>query len=64
MEMYKSLGYKKRQKYPEISYEDAVQQYKFYKACTHKSDEADPNFEQNVQFREFFLKIKKRFDMQ
>lgn len=49
---------------PQISYEEACERYKFYKSRTLKANLNDPDFEQNMSFREFFLGIKKRYDMQ
>jgi len=48
---------------PQISYEEACQNYRFYKSRTLKANAGEPDFEQNMQFREFFLGIKKRYDM-
>lgn len=49
---------------PQISYEEACEHYKFYKSRTLKANAQDPDFEQNMTFRQFFLGIKKRYDMQ
>ncbi len=49
---------------PQVSYEEACQHYKFYKSRTLKANVNEPDFKQNMEFREFFLGIKKRYDMQ
>lgn len=48
----------------EVSYEEACQQYKYYKSKTLKANVNELDFKQNMEFREFFLGIKKRYDMQ
>ena len=37
--------------------------YKLYKGKTLKVNVGDPDFEENMKFREFFLSIKKRYDV-
>jgi len=54
-----SLGSEK----PEISYEDACKNYRFFKSKSLKANAGEPEFEQNMKYREFFLGIKKRYDM-
>lgn len=49
---------------PEISYEEACEQYRFYKSKTLKGNVEEPDFKQNMAFREFYFNIKKRYDMQ
>jgi len=49
---------------PEVSYEEACQQYKYYKSRTLKGNVEEPEFKQNMAFREFYFSIKKRYDMQ
>jgi len=49
---------------PQISYEEACEQYKFYKSRTLKANVEEEDFKQNMAFREFYLSIKKRYDMQ
>lgn len=49
---------------PEISYEEACEQYKYYKSRTLKANVEEADFKQNMAFREFYLGIKKRYDMQ
>jgi len=51
-------------KEPLISYEEACEQYKYYKSCTLKANVEEDEFKQNMAFREFYLGIKKRYDMQ
>ena len=48
---------------PEISYEEACTMYKVYKAKTLKANTDDREFEENMKFREFFLGVKKRYDV-
>ena len=48
----------------QIPYEEACEHYKFYKSRTLKANVNEPDFKQNMEFREFFLGIKKRYDMQ
>lgn len=48
---------------PEISYEEACSLYKFYKRKTLKANQEDDEFTQNMNFREFFLSVKKRYDV-
>ena len=48
----------------QVSYEEACEQYKYYKSKTLKANVNEPDFKQNMEFREFFLGIKKRYDMQ
>lgn len=55
----------------QISYEDACEHYRYYKSRTLKANVNEsnfkcnePDFKQNMEFREFFLGIKKRYDMQ
>lgn len=49
---------------PQISYEEACENYKFYKSRTLKANVEEADFKQNMAFREFYLSIKKRYDMQ
>ena len=49
---------------PQVSYEEACEQYKYYKSRTLKAHADEPDFYENMKFREFFLGIKKRYDMQ
>ena len=49
---------------PQISYDEACERYRYYKSRTLKANVNDVDFEQNMGFREFFLGIKKRYDMQ
>lgn len=51
-------------KEPQISYEEACEQYKYYKSRTLKVNVEEADFKQNMAFREFYLSIKKRYDMQ
>lgn len=37
--------------------------YKLYKRKTLKANTEDDEFEQNMKFREFFLSVKKRYDV-
>jgi len=48
----------------EISYEEANKNYRYFKSRTLKANADESDFEQNMKFREFFLGIKKRYDMQ
>lgn len=48
----------------QIPYEEACEHYKYYKSKTLKANVNEPDFKQNMEFREFFLGIKKRYDMQ
>ena len=48
----------------QIPYEEACEHYKYYKSRTLKANVNEPDFKQNMEFREFFLGIKKRYDMQ
>jgi len=48
---------------PEISYEEACELYKSYKRKTLKANSDDADFAQNMKFREFFLSVKKRYDV-
>lgn len=48
----------------EISYEEANKNYRYFKSRTLKANSDEQDFEQNMKFREFFLSIKKRYDMQ
>jgi len=48
----------------EISYEEANKNYRYFKSRTLKANVDESDFEQNMKFREFFLSIKKRYDMQ
>lgn len=47
-----------------MSYDEACEHYKYYKSRTLKANVNEPDFKQNMEFREFFLGIKKRYDMQ
>ena len=47
-----------------VSYEEACEHYKYYKSRTLKANVNEPDFKENMEFREFFLGIKKRYDMQ
>lgn len=49
---------------PEISYEEACKNYRYFKSRTLKANAEEADFEKNMQYREFFLGIKKRYDMQ
>lgn len=49
---------------PQVSYEEACEQYKYYKSRTLKVNVEEADFKQNMAFREFYLGIKKRYDMQ
>merc|ERR1711939_517377 len=51
-------------KEPEISYEEACENYKYYKSRTLKANVEEAEFKQNMAFREFYLSIKKRYGMQ
>ena len=51
------------QKNPEISYEDSCEYFKIYKSKTLKINIDDPEYNQNLAFRQFFLNIKKRYDV-
>jgi len=48
----------------QVSYDEACEHYKYYKSRTLKANVNEPDFKQNMEFREFFLGIKKRYDMQ
>lgn len=48
---------------PEVSYQEACEMYKVYKNKTLKANSQDDQFAQNMKFREFFLSIKKRYDV-
>ena len=48
---------------PEISYNEACELYRFYKRKTLKANTDDADFEQNFKFKEFFLSVKKRYDV-
>ena len=48
---------------PEINYEEACEMYRIYKSKTLKVNTDDPDFAQNMKFREFFLSVKKRYDV-
>jgi len=37
--------------------------YRLYKSRTLKANTEDPEFGQNMKFREFFLSVKKRYDV-
>lgn len=49
---------------PQVNYDEACEQYRYYKSRTLKANAHEADFEQNKRFREFFLGIKKRYDMQ
>lgn len=49
---------------PQVSYEEACANYKYYKSITLKANVEEADFKQNMAFREFYLSIKKRYDMQ
>lgn len=48
---------------PEITYDEACDMYRLYKSRTLKANTEDPEFGQNMKFREFFLSVKKRYDV-
>ena len=48
---------------PEITYDEACNLYRIYKSKTLKANTEDPEFAQNMKFREFFLSVKKRYDV-
>lgn len=49
---------------PEISYEESCKNYRYFKSRTLKANAEESDFEQNMKYREFFLSLKKRYDMQ
>ena len=48
---------------PPISHEHSSKLYKYYKSITLKPNYLNEDFQQNMEIREFFFKIKKRYDL-